>query len=83
MATTKKTAAKKTAPTSKKPAPVPKKAPVNGATIKNVVAKDSKHLASLIKSAVKTYGKNCDLNFIDVSKVTDMSFLFRKSQFND
>ena len=47
-----------------------------------VVAKDKDHLKKLIKAAIKKNGVNCDLNFIDVSQVTDMSRLFEKSTFN-
>ena len=41
-----------------------------------VVAKDLKDLKKLIKEAIKKNGPECDLNFIDVSKVTDMTELF-------
>ena len=43
---------------------------------KRVVARDRGHLSELIKDAVNKYGIKCDLNFIDVSNVTDMSFMF-------
>jgi surface protein len=39
-------------------------------------------LKSIIKDRIKEKGKNCDLNDIDVSKITDMSFLFANSRFN-
>ena len=48
---------------------------------KRVVAKDKYHLKELIKEAIKTKGPNCDLNYIDVSQITDMSDLFRLSNF--
>ena len=55
---------------------------------KKVVAKNRDHLKKLIDEAIEKYGVNCDLNFIDVSKVTDMSDLFswemnaRREEFN-
>ena len=47
-----------------------------------VVAEGRMHLKELIEEAIDKYGTNCDLNFIDVSKVTDMSFMFSGSKFN-
>ena len=51
-------------------------------TTKEVVAKDKEHLKELISEVIKKYGNNCDLNFIDVSKVKDMSLMFNGSRFN-
>ena len=48
---------------------------------RRVVAKDKYHLKELIKEAIKTKGPNCDLNYIDVSQITDMSDLFHFSNF--
>lgn len=42
------------------------------ASAKKVVAKDLSHLKRLITAEIKKNGPNCDLNFIDVSKVTSM-----------
>ena len=49
---------------------------------KKVVARDREHLKELIKDAIKKYGNKCDLNFIDVSHVTDMSCMFYGLEFN-
>ena len=48
---------------------------------RKVVAKDKYHLKKLIEEAIKTKGPNCDLNYIDVSQITDMSDLFHFSNF--
>ena len=47
-----------------------------------VVAKDKEHLKHLIEETIAKNGANCDLNFIDVSNVTDMSGMFCCSEFN-
>jgi len=33
-------------------------------------------LQNLLKEAIKKYGPNCDLNWIDTSDITDMRMLF-------
>lgn len=43
--------------------------------------KNKDELRSLIKERIKKEGKECDLNDIDVTKVTDMSYLFYESSF--
>ena len=43
---------------------------------KKTVAKNRIHLKGLVYLAILKYGPNADLNFIDVSNVTDMSDLF-------
>jgi phosphosulfolactate synthase (CoM biosynthesis protein A) len=39
-------------------------------------------LQELIKYFIKRFGKKCNLNWIDVSNVTDMGHMFKKSAFN-
>ena len=51
-------------------------------TTKEVIAKNKKHLLELIKDAIKKYGNKCDLNFIDVSRITNMICMFASSKFN-
>ena len=41
-----------------------------------------RELKKIIEETIETEGLNCDLNFIDVSKITDMSYLFFNSKFN-
>ena len=49
---------------------------------KKVVATSLKQLKTLIKKQIKAEGPNCDLNFIDVSQITDMNNLFNELDFN-
>jgi len=46
-----------------------------------IVATD-KTIIDIVKSEIKRLGNNADLNHIDVSKVTNMSFVFEYSNFN-
>lgn len=46
-----------------------------------VVATSKSHLQTLIDHAIQAKGLACDLNHIDVSQITDMSFLFDESLF--
>ena len=39
-------------------------------------------LQKIINNCISIFGVNCDLNWIDVSEITDMSELFVKSKFN-
>ena len=39
-------------------------------------------LVEIIMNRISKYGDGCDLNDIDVSLITDMSYLFFKSKFN-
>ena len=47
-----------------------------------VQPKTKNELARMIKNTIKRKGNNCDLNFIDTSKITDMPYLFEESEFN-
>ena len=43
---------------------------------------NKKELKSIISRAIKLFGTKCNLNWIDVSNITDMSELFEYSKFN-
>ena len=47
-----------------------------------IVAKDCKHLDLLIKQEMEKNGPNCDLNHIDVSNITSMSYMFLNRSFD-
>ena len=47
-----------------------------------VIARDRYHLRYIIRKKIKKYGPNCNLNDIDVSRVTEMYEVFRGSKFN-
>ena len=47
-----------------------------------IIARDHQHLQDLIVRRIHKYGPNCDLNDIDVSRVTFMGFLFQGLDFN-
>ena len=48
---------------------------------KTIIA-TNKTIKEIVKSEIKRLGNNADLNHIDVSQVTDMSYLFEESEFN-
>ena len=58
-----------------------------GGFFKNVKAElvtpeNKKELIKIINDTIEKEGPNCNLNFIDTSKITDMSALFYSSKFN-
>ena len=50
--------------------------------MKKIIAKDTGHLDLLINQEMEKNGPNCDLNHIDVSNITNMSWMFWKSKFD-
>ena len=55
---------------------------LNEASKTVVQPKTKDELKNIIKDTIKEQGNKCDLNFIDTSKITDMSKLFFSSEFN-
>ena len=47
-----------------------------------VQPKTKDELKKIIEDTIKEQGYNCDLNFIDTSKITDMCYLFYNIKFN-
>ena len=43
---------------------------------------NKKELFGIIKSRIDKHGTNCNLNDIDVSLITDMTYLFYMTKFN-
>ena len=46
------------------------------------VVATNKTIEKLVQEGIKKYGKNADLNYIDVSQVTNMESLFKNTNFN-
>lgn len=42
-----------------------------------IVAESKSHLVSLIDKGIKLFGADCNLNWIDISKITSLSFIFK------
>ena len=55
---------------------------ISGFSTYSCQPKTGDELKEIINSRVFMYGPNCDLNDIDTSLITDMSFLFYDSEFN-
>jgi len=54
-------------------------------TIKNkykYFPNNTDELRLIIKVQIKKYGNNCNLNIIDTSQITDMTYMFFNSKFN-
>ena len=47
-----------------------------------VIATERDHLKSLIDKEIRLYGEECNLNHLDISRVTSLSSLFINSSFN-
>ena len=48
----------------------------------NYYPKTKDELKAIIKQKIESEGNKCDLNDIDTSNITDMSWLFERSEFN-
>ena len=55
---------------------------LNEASKTAVQPKTKDELKKIIEDTIKEQGFKCDLNFIDTSKIIDMSFLFYDTKFN-
>lgn len=50
--------------------------------MKKIKAINREHLQNLITTEIELNGNQCDLNYIDVSGIKNLSFLFSNSKFN-
>ena len=55
---------------------------LNESELGSVRPTNTRELKRLIAQRIVEYGPDCDLNDIDVSRITDMSRLFENSKFN-
>lgn len=55
---------------------------MNIKTFKTLTPKNITELETMVKAKIDKNGYKCSLNHIDVSKITDMSYLFFQSKFN-
>ena len=58
------------------------KVSVKNTTKHTLFPKTKDELKQMIKDEISKNGNECSLNHIDVSEITDMSYLFRESKFN-
>ena len=54
----------------------------NSKIVYNYYPKTKDELKAIIKQKIESEGNECNLNDIDTSNITDMSFLFKGSKFN-
>ena len=54
----------------------------NSKIVYNYYPKTKAELKAIIKQKIESEGNECNLNDIDTSNITDMSFLFKGSKFN-
>ena len=54
----------------------------NSKIVYNYYPKTKEELRKIIKQKIESEGNECDLNDIDTSNITDMSYLFLESEFN-
>ena len=51
-------------------------------TCNKIKVQSKEDLKKIISNTIKEQGNTCDLNFIDISKLTDLSYTFHNSEFN-